>query len=53
MDSAEGWGQNFADEDCEHDPIAIPLAKRLKTAVDDISIEDQVMPESSFLDAII
>ncbi|XP_027105945.2 cold-regulated protein 27 isoform X1 [Coffea arabica] len=43
-DSAEGSGQNFADEDCEHDPHTVSLAKRLKTVADDTSSEDQIVP---------
>ncbi|KAL3515281.1 hypothetical protein ACH5RR_022183 [Cinchona calisaya] len=40
----EGSGQNFTDDDCRHDPHSISLAKRLKTAVDDTSSEDQIVP---------
>lgn len=47
-DFAEGSGQNFTDEDSEHDPNAISLAKRLKTVVDDTSSEDQIVPSGEF-----
>ncbi|KAL3538873.1 hypothetical protein ACH5RR_002239 [Cinchona calisaya] len=47
-DSAEGSGQNFVDEDCEHDPNGISLAKRLKTAVGDISSKEQIVPSGKF-----